>query len=290
MPFRQFIRSNARYALLLLITVFTTACASLMSQGLADSLSLAIVNQDDPETVRAGAPAYLLLIDGMIDGNPGDLNLLIAAAKLNTAYAAVFISDKQRARRMGQKAHDYAQRALCQVDEDVCGLAQRPYEELQKLLTRFDEDEVEVLLSSAMAWALWIQQRSDNWEAMADLPKVEAMLERVVALNEAYQHGQAHLYLGVLRSLRPPALGGNPEQGRYHFERAIELSLGRDLSVKVAYARYYTRLLFNQKLHDQLLTEVLESDPRVHGLTLGNVLAQQEAQQLLAGSADYFLE
>ena len=78
-----------------------------------------------------------------------------------------------------------------------------------------------------------------------------------------------HGYLGILNSLRPPALGGNPELARSHFERAIELSGGQDLSIKVEYARRYARLVFDQELHDRLLTEVLNAPadaPKLYAL------------------------
>ena len=129
---------------------------------------------------------------------------------------------------------------------------------------------------------------SGDWDAIADLPRVEAMLERVVALDEGYDRGQAHLYLGVMRTLLPPALGGRPREGRAHFERAIALSKGRNLMAKVEFARRYARLVFDQAMHDRLLREVLEADPREPGLTLSNTLARQQARQLLATSEDYF--
>jgi hypothetical protein len=88
--------------------------------------------------------------------------------------------------------------------------------------------------------------------------------------------------------LRPPALGGQPEIARQHFERAIELSEGRDLSIKVEYARRYARLVFDQELHDRLLNEVLNAPAEAPGFTLFNVLAKQEAQNLLATSKEYF--
>ena len=46
---------------------------------------------------------------------------------------------------------------------------------------------------------------------MADLPKIEAILSRVVKLEDGFERGQAHLYLGILHTQRPPALGGKPE-------------------------------------------------------------------------------
>jgi hypothetical protein len=83
-------------------------------------------------------------------------------------------------------------------------------------------------------------------------------------------------------------MGGKPEQGRAQFEHAIQLSSGRNLIAKVELARRYARLVFDRKLHDRLLHEVIKADPHQAGLTLSNVLAQQQAQQLLKSAAEYF--
>ena len=58
--------------------------------------------------------------------------------------------------------------------------------------------------------------------------------------------------------------------------------------VKVLYARYYARLVFDRPLHDRLLREVLEADPRAPGLTLSNTLARQQAHRLLEGAEEFF--
>ena len=112
--------------------------------------------------------------------------------------------------------------------------------------------------------------------------------DTLYALDESYEQGGLHAYLGILNALRPPALGGRPDVSKRHFERAIELSAGRDLSIKVEYARRYARMMFEQDLHDRLLAEVLEAPAEAPGLTLFYVLAKQEAEQLLASSREYF--
>jgi hypothetical protein len=56
----------------------------------------------------------------------------------------------------------------------------------------------------------------------------------------------------------------------------------------VLFARHYARLVFDRELHDRLLGEVLDAEPRVPGLTLSNVLAREQARELLAGAEDYF--
>jgi hypothetical protein len=113
-------------------------------------------------------------------------------------------------------------------------------------------------------------------------------MERVVELDESYSHGEGHLYLGVFATLLPPALGGKPEEGRVHFERAIALSAGRDLMAKVEYARRYARITYDRPLHDRLLQEVLDADAVATGLTLSNVLAKRQARELLASADKYF--
>ena len=55
-------------------------------------------------------------------------------------------------------------------------------------------------------------------------------MQRVVKLDENYKFGQAHLYLGVLNTILPPALGGKPQIGKHHFEKAIALSKSKNLS------------------------------------------------------------
>ncbi len=277
------------FALFLIMPL--AGCASMISSTtgrLASDLSDAILDQNDPETVEAGAPAYLLLIDGLIRDNPKSEELLRSGAKLYGAYAGVFVKDAERAQRLTDKSRAYAERALCRHRSGLCGLGQRPYDDFRAALAGLNKDDVPALFSFASAWAGWIQAHSGDWNAVADLAKVRAAMERVVALDEAYERGSAHLYLGVMTTLLPPALGGKPEEGRAHFERAITLSQGLDLMAKVEYARRYARLVFERPLHDRLLNEVLQAPVTAPGLTLSNTLAQRAARELLKSADSYF--
>ena len=103
-----------------------------------------------------------------------------------------------------------------------------------------------------------------------------------------HDSGQAWTYLGVMNSLRPEAIGGKPAEGRRDFEKAIELSGGKNLYAKTLFAEFYARLMFDQELHDKLLNEVLATDPHSPGFTLINTLAQERARKLLESGKDYF--
>ncbi|MCL4792285.1 MAG: TRAP transporter TatT component family protein, partial [Gammaproteobacteria bacterium] len=128
----------------------------------------------------------------------------------------------------------------------------------------------------------------EDWEALAELPRIEAVLNRLLVISADSDAALVNTYLGVLNTLRPAALGGQPERGRMYFERALALTERRDLGVLVDYARGYARLVYDRELHDQLLNEVLQADPRQPGYTLFNILAQRQAAGLLASGDDYF--
>lgn len=278
--------------LLLLTVILATGllaggCSSMIT-SLGDNLSSAIANQDDPETVRAGAPSFMLFIDGMIAGDPEDEDLLIAGSRLYSSYAAAFVDEPARAKKLAERAFHYAERALCQSQERICQLRSGPYLELLPVIKEVDDDDIDALYAYALSWALWIKTHSNDWSAVADLPKVEAMLEQVIALNNEYRQGEPWLYLGIIRSQVPPALGGKPEKGREAFEKAIALSGGRNLMSKVEFARNYARLVFDRELHDKLLNEVLNAEVEAPGYTLSNTLAQRQAKVLLQSAADYF--
>ena len=269
-----------------LLSLILAGCASLATHRMADSIASAMLNQDDPSTVLAGAPAYLLLLDGMILDNPDDRSLLIAGARLYQAYGAGLVEDPERARRLTAKARDYAKRALCGSRPAICEAEHADFDSYLRQVKLIQGADLEALYTYGVSWAAWIQVRTADWNALADLPRVEAVLERVIDLDPGYDRGRAQLYLAVMRSQLPPAMGGNPEIGREHFELALRYSQGRDLMAKVEYARHYARLVFDQALHDRLLKEVLAADPVEPNLTLSNILAQQRARALL--SDDYF--
>lgn len=257
--------------------------------NLPNNLSRSMLNHDDPEVVAAGAPAYLLLLDALVLTYPDNEDFLMSAAQLYGAYAGVFSQDPEQARLMADKAMGYARRALCEYDTDACLAVDGSLDKLVATLDReFDDDDIAPFYSYAAARAGWIQANSDDWSAIAELAKTKALMQWVASHDPEYDRGTLQVYLGVMETQVPPSLGGKPEVGRQHFERALAISDGKHLMAKVLYAKQYARLMFEQELHDRLLNEVLNSEPYAEGLTLINRLAQRQAQTLLAESTEYF--
>lgn len=280
-----------RFAAMILVAWLLAGCTMIMTSatnGLAGSLSSAILNQDDPETVRDGAPAYLLMLDSFVESSPEDLATLSSAAELYAAYGIVFVEDNERARRLTNRSRNYGRQALCVSNQQICEIWELPFEEFSNAIGNTGEADTAALYTAGLTWLAYIRAHREDWSALAELPFVEAVLNRVRELDVAYRPADVEHYLAVMNTLRPPALGGNFDKGRAHFEKAIELSAGRDLGIKVDFALYYARTLYERELHDRLLGEVLQADPVQDGMTLFNTLAQRDAERLLASGDDYF--
>lgn len=278
-------------SILAVLSLAMSGCASLVSSasgGLASSVSSAMLNQSDPGIVRDGAPAFLMMLDGFVENAPDDAAMLGAAAELYSAYGVVFVDDPVRASRLTTRGQEYGQRALCATERDSCGVWDQPFEVFSESVDALDEKDRDALYSFSLSWLAYVQSHSDDWAALAYLPQIKYSFQKLQEIDPDYRAGNVEHYLAVLNTIRPPALGGDFEAGKAHFERAIELTAGRDLSIKVSYARYYARTLYERELHDQLLNEVIEADPRQNGFVLTNTLAQAEARTLLESADDYF--
>lgn len=278
-------------AALLAGILLATGCANLVSsvtQGFAEDLGRSIMDNPDLSMVRDGAPAYLILIDSLVTRSPDDAFLLQQSATLHSAYAAAFVTDEARAKLLQDKARELALRAACAGIPDGCNLTQRPYRQFAAWAEGLRKKDVPLAYTLATSWAGWIQANSDDFTALADLGRVKAIMQRTAELDPGYERGGVYLYLGVFETLLPPAMGGRPEIGRAHFERALDLSGGENLLAKVMFAEQYGRLVFDRELHDRLLREVLDAPVRAPGFTLMNSVAKAQATELMRTADDYF--
>ncbi len=283
--------SKVLLSLVVLASTFSAGCVSVVSyltSGVTGGLAQAIMDSPDLAMVRDGAPAYLILIDGLLVQNPENVALLAQASQLNSAYAAAFVDDPDRSRYLQQKSLTHAELAVCLAIKNGCELRTRNYRDYERWLEKVRRSDVELLYQLGSVWAGWIQANSEDFAAIAELGRVKVLMARIAELDPTTNYGGPDLYLGVFETLLPPALGGRPEVGRRHFERSLEISEEKYLMTKVMFADQYARLLFDRDLHDRLLTEVVTADPQVPGLTLINTVAQLRAQELLDTADAYF--
>lgn len=269
----------------------TTGCSQLISSAkkdFAEDLSSTIMEQKDPETVKQAIPTFLVLVSSMIRGDDENIDLLVSGSKLYGSYASVFVDDAERKQVLSNQSYDYALRAICLTKTTACSLQSASFFEFEQIVNTFNKENIAVLFALGSAWGGQIQANSSDWNALADLPKVKVIIAKVLALDEKFSNGDAHLYMAVMQSFLPPAMGGKPELAKHHFERALEISDGKNLMALLFYAEKYARLVFDKELHDRLLKQLLESNIDVSESTLINTIAKSKAKILLEESDDYF--
>ncbi len=244
--------------------------------------------QSDLILVRQGIPSYLMLIDGILQSNPENRDLLLAGAQAYAAYASVLDEDEQdRAAALSDRAKQYALKALDLTPpfKDALG---KPLEVFQERLGKMDKKQVPTLFWVGNIWAGWIAS-NEGAAAMADLPWVEALMERVLELDPSFYYGGPHLFKAILLSARPEQFGGNLKKAQEHFQKALDYGQGKFLMTEVYYAEYYARQTLNRDLFVSTLKRVLETPAQVDpDLTLANTLAQRKAKKLLARVDEFF--
>jgi hypothetical protein len=265
-------------------TMTVGATASLL-----EDIAKSAYRQSDLRLIREGMPAYLMLIDGMVEAVPDNERLLISAAQAYASFASAFIQDedKEYARVLYARAKEYALRALMQIG--INDPALKPFDEFETDLNTLGKKDVPYIFWAASCWGNWISLSQGSIEALAELPRVELLMKKVLELDEGFYYGGAHIFMGILNGSKPKIAGGNIDLAREHFLRAIELGRGEFLMTYIYYANYYAKKTFDKDLYVATLETVLKTPAEIMpDLTLLNTVAHTKAKVMLNEADDYF--
>ena len=291
----NFFLNRSWILLFLFLLSFSSAClpSKKLTVGatatLLEGVARSSYRQSDLRIIREGMPAFLMLMDGMIEAWPDNEQLLIAAAQTYSSFASVFVEDqdKEYAKLLFGKGRDYALRSL-----ERRGLKeplQSPFEDFEEGLKNLGKRDVPYLFWGATCWANWIRLNLDSMEALAELPRVELMMKRILEIDEGFYYGGAHLFMGIWFASRPKMYGGDPKKAQRHFLRALEFGKGKFLMAYVYYATYYARQALDKDLFISTLQKVLEATLDIAPeLTLLNTVAKRKAKELLNRVEEYF--
>lgn len=286
---------NGWIFLLLLLLPLSSAClpSKKLTVGatamLLEDIARSSYKQSDLSMIREGMPAYLMLMDGMIEAWPDNEQLLIAAAQSYSSFASIFVEDQDReyAKLLYGKAKGYALRSL--EKRGFKAPLKRPFDDFREGLKDLGRKDLPYLFWAATCWGNWISLHLDSMEAMAELPRVEWMMQRALELDEGFYYGGAHLFMGIWYSSRPRMFGGDLKKSQEHFIRALHFGQGKFLMAHIYYANYYARQALDKELFLSTLQKVLEAPVDVAPeLTLLNTVAKKKAQELLNRVEEYF--
>jgi hypothetical protein len=158
-------------------------------------------------------------------------------------------------------------------------------------VARTQRRDVPLLYWTAAAYGLAISSSRNDPELIAQIPVVEALIDRVIELDEAWGEGSVHEFLMSIEGARP---AGPPAEAqarlRRHFARALDLSKGARASVFVGYAEASSVRFQRRDEFESLLKKALAINPDARPDTrLLNLVAQRRARWLLGRADELFL-
>ncbi len=268
--------------------------------------SIAVLNrEEDLALAEAAIASNLELLVLLLREFPEDIDLLINAAQGFGSYAFAFVEDQMeayegvddemtdwhraRARRLYNRARMYGLRALQRIDPTFPSPATTQLEPLQEAIARLGPEAVPALFWTAYAWANYINLDRESLRAIAELPKTELLMRRVLVLDEGYFHAGPHLFFAVYYGGRSRLLGGDPAKARFHLERALELTQGKFLLVHFFYARFYAVQTQDRSLYLRMLHTILDAPVDLYPeQTLANQIAKKRARRYLHKVDEFF--
>jgi hypothetical protein len=258
---------------------------------------------DDPELVRAAAPFALKAMESLLASTPDHKGLLTALCKGFTQYAVAFVrqdaeeardpgtrrAGMERARRLLLRAREYGVRGLSVGRE---GFPSGLFADPSAAAARIDAEDAPLLYWTGAAWSLDVSASADDPSLLADLPRIEALMRRALALDERYDDGAVHEFFVAFEGGRPEAMGGSVGRARHHMERAMALSGGRKVSPLITYAETVSVRTQDRKGFLDLLDRALAFDARSAAPEhrMGNLVSQRRARWLKGRVDDLFLD
>ena len=260
------------------------------SVSIMDGNIAAMDRETDLVLAEAAIPANLKLIEGLINEDPGNVELLAAAAQGFYGYAFGFVelTDRQRAEALYQRGFEFGRRGLQRlgvaVDFDTAVPA-----DIDTAVAGLDKQAVPLLFWTASCWAKQIDLNRHDPARLAEVNSTERLMHRVLELQPDYYYGGVYLYYGVYYGSRAPMLGGDFARAEQSFASARAVTQGKLLIVDVLQGEYLERQRLDQQRFRRLLTGVLNTPVgSFPEMALANQVARARAEYLLASESDWF--
>lgn len=260
-------------------------------------------SEPDPELARDAIPFTLKLIESVLEETPNHARLRTAAAAYFTQYAYGFIqleADyleakdynqaehlRRRAKNLFLRARDHGLRNLQIKRPDFLSrLSQSPCETASSV----EKNSVETLYWTAAAWAAAINLGKDDPFLVAELPQMEALIDRAFELDADWGEGAIHNFLIAYEMNRPDASDSWEMRARARFQAAVQLSNGRLLSPYVSLAEVVSVQIQDAREFQSLLNQALAINIDEHPKArLVNLLMKKRAEWLLTQMDELFL-
>ncbi len=250
--------------------------ASVIDTGLP-----AIYRGNDPQFAKEALPANLQLMEVLLESDPGNQKLLLNAAMGFCGYGFMFIEDENEARasEFYKKGAAYALRALKFKGVVKDGSADP---------AALDKNTAAAAFWNSFCRAAYVNLNRDDPDAVAELPKIMPVVERVAELTPDYYYNGSYAMLGTYYALRPKILGGDPEKAKLNFDKAIQGAGAGFLLNSYMAAKMYAVAAQDEDYFVKTLNAILDAELKDDETRLPNEVAKLKAKKLLEKKDELF--
>ena len=306
--FEQASRATLNLLLTALLAGLSTGCSikRMAVNKIGDALAgggTTFAADDDPELIKAAVPFSLKLMESLLNESPRHQGLLFATASGFTQYGYAFVQQeademeekdfaaatelRARAKRLYLRARNYGLRGL---EASHRGFEQQLRADPKAAVRLARAADVPLLYWTAASWAAAISVSKDNPDLISELPIVEALMDRALALNERFDDGAIHSFLITYEMSRQGGEGEPVARSKQHFDRAMELCRGGQAGPLVSYAEAVAMPNQDKAAFQELLQRALAINPRTKPeWQLANLVMQRRARWLLTHTDDLIL-
>jgi tetratricopeptide (TPR) repeat protein len=256
--------ANQLHRWLILCVLGLAACspkAMIVGQitDLVDNGITAYERDADLDFMEKAIPANIKLLEAMLANSPDDRQLMTVLSRLYGSYAFGFVETRFEEALYGVHLSDTEARerdalegqvnryyekgvgyALMALEKSVPGAT----EAFQKVTTitpyldRLGREEVAPLFWYGFNLGAWVNHNLDSVTAISHAHVARAVMERVLELDPAYNHGGAHLFLLAYFGSRSPMMGGNQEKALVHYQQVKTIAGDNYLLADLFYGRF----------------------------------------------------
>lgn len=300
--------AHAAFIALALAVALLSGCSvrKFAVNRVADALTgggSTFTSDDDPELVRDALPFSLKLMESLLAESPKHPGLLLTLGSGFTQYGFAFVQQEAeriedddldrarelqvRARRLYLRGRNYALRGL---EVTHPGFTNALRADPKSAVQTAQKADVPLLYWSAVGWAGAISQAKDDPAMVADLPQVEALIERALELDPSWNQGTLHGLMITFEMSRTTGTGDPVERATRHFHQAVELGGHSIAGPYVAFAESVCISQEDRTGFERSLRQALAINPDLNpGSRLENLIHQRRAQWLLGRIDKLFL-
>jgi tetratricopeptide (TPR) repeat protein len=276
-----------------------------VSNALTGSGSSDVFTGDpDPQLVGDAIPFAIKMYESLLSANPRHQGLMLTTGSLFVMYANAFVQGPaemlphyeweereaalNRSKQLYLRGHEILNNAL---ESKFRGFKQSSAENgtLQPILQKCKKEDAGLLYWTVAGGLAAYSIDIMDFTLSANITKWSAMIRRAYELDPDFGGASLDEFFILFYASLPELLGGDVEQAKIHYQRALEKTGGNSASAYVSYAQNISVPAQDYETFRDNLEKALDINPNNNISTrLVTIITQKKARWLLDNAWTFF--